>query len=399
MRYRVLASLALMSFVGAGAVPQVHGGAETIRFEPGDLALYQEDLSGAALGSQLEDWRLLSGSYEVAEFRGKPWLRPLDRPTRILRRMNLPQEFSIQFSVFLHAEAQPTLKLFAYTDRDLEREMMGPDGPAQLYLIVGRGYNPDHDWVHLRVWDPEMRRYRDVIRPNEVKFAPQREHDVAISVRSGQLHLFVDGTRVAFAPFRPDAPLTAVGFLFDAGSGSDVPYRDRAPLLDGIQIRAYTSRTVNLPGAAKLVVAVPSEPESLSGPLAELPPYLDDRLASALRATFGWTTVTLRSLPLMDGGMDSRGDPASWTARIRDLLRTAQQLRGGLVVVGNGTDGRTERERHLLSQTRALRLAALLASHGVGRADNLVANVAAKERGSEVIYYDPESQSYTTLSL
>ncbi len=40
---------------------------ETAKVEPGDLALYQEDLSGASIGAQVEGREIVQGSYEVAE--------------------------------------------------------------------------------------------------------------------------------------------------------------------------------------------------------------------------------------------------------------------------------------------------------------------------------------------
>jgi len=133
MRDRIIFRMVLLGWLIAGyGYAQIRGGAETAQFEPGDMVIYQEDLSGTPIGEQVEGWKIVRGSYEVAEFQGKRWLRPLEGDTRILRSLAFPQDFSVEFTTYLSAEAGAHLKLFLYTARDLERERMGPDGPSQL---------------------------------------------------------------------------------------------------------------------------------------------------------------------------------------------------------------------------------------------------------------------------
>ncbi len=76
----------LLSAVALGQV--IKGGAETATFEPGDLTLYQEDLSGTPIGAQVEGWKIIAGTYEVAEFQDKRWFRPLTIGTHILRTLS-----------------------------------------------------------------------------------------------------------------------------------------------------------------------------------------------------------------------------------------------------------------------------------------------------------------------
>jgi len=77
---------------------QILGGAETFKFEAGDLVLYQENLAGAPIGRGVEGWEVVRGSYEVAEFEGRRWFRPLQADTRILYRLDLPRDFSVEFT-------------------------------------------------------------------------------------------------------------------------------------------------------------------------------------------------------------------------------------------------------------------------------------------------------------
>lgn len=106
MRYRIVCRMLLLGWLVAGyGYAQIRGGAETAQFESGDMVLYQEDLSGTPIGAQVEGWEIVRGSYEVAEFLDRRWFRPLERDTRILRSLAFPQDFSVEFTTYLSAEA------------------------------------------------------------------------------------------------------------------------------------------------------------------------------------------------------------------------------------------------------------------------------------------------------
>ncbi len=176
---------------------QTRGGAETAQFEPGDLVLYQEDLSGTPIGAQVEGWEIINGSYEVAEFQGKRWFRPLVFDTHILRRLRLPQEFSVEFTAYFFEPGSAELRAFLHTEEELNRGA-GPDGPAQVYLTVGRTDKTDGFKLHKRV-RPAGVIYQDVAArgydayERQGGFPPDRPHRIALQVRGGNLALFFDG--------------------------------------------------------------------------------------------------------------------------------------------------------------------------------------------------------------
>ncbi|MDQ7041817.1 MAG: hypothetical protein Q9M35_12845 [Rhodothermus sp.] len=401
---RIAPWMLLIGWVAASTHAQIRGGAETATFAPGDLARYQEDLSGTPVGGQVEGWEIVKGSYEVAEFQGKRWFRPLDRDTRILLPLPFPQEFSIEFTTHLFSQAGPRLKMFLYTARDLERERMGPDGPAQVYLIVGRGYHPDHDFVHFRVYDPARHRYQDVVTPGSYKFPPEQPHQVALQVRGGQLQLFIDGTRVGTTPFQPEAPLVAIGFIFDAGSGHELPYKDRPALLDGLRIATYTTPEAQPIGGVRLFWALPVRQDSLPQLLlAQSQTYNGSVGLEALRQRYGWQEVTLLVVPhpnpFAPGEVRvrmSKTQEQELVARLKEALEVVRTHGGGLLIVGDGSDGRTERERKLLASMRAMAFAAWLAQQGIGNPASLM-SIVADNGGYESIFFVVENGGYESI--
>ena len=190
-------------FVAGYGYAQIRGGAETARFEPGDRILYQEDLSGTPIGEQVEGWEILQGSYEVAEFQDRRWFRPLAYNTHILRRVDFPQDFSVEFTVYLFEPGNAELRVFLHTEEEVRRGP-GPDGPAQIYLTVARYGNRDGFW--LRAWNPDNRRLQDVAR-DERRLQPDTVHHVSLQVRGGRLNLFIDGLPSGCAAPRHQLPL------------------------------------------------------------------------------------------------------------------------------------------------------------------------------------------------
>ncbi len=399
-KFGILIVSALLAGLYSAGYAQIRGGAETATFTSGDLALYQEDLSGTPIGAQVEGWEIVRGNYEVAEFQGKRWFRPLERDTRILLPVKIPQEFSVELTTYLFSQASPRLKMFLYTARDLKRERMGPDGPSQVYLMVGRGYHPDHDFVHLRIYDPSERRYRDVVTPGSYKFPPDQPHQVALQVRGGQLQLFLDGTRVGTTPFRPEAPLVAIGLIFDAGSGHELPYKDRSALLDGLRIATYTTPEARPIGGVRLFLAVPVQQDSLPQLFAQSQTYNGSVALEALKQRYGWEEATLVVVrhpnPFAPGEVRVRMNKAQAQELVRSLKEALEVVRtqgGGLLIVGDGSDGRTERERKLLANIRAITFAAWLAQQGIGNSASLM-NIVADNGGYESIYFIADNGGY-----
>ena len=399
---RIVCWMLLLSGLAGYGHGQIRGGAETAQFEPGDHVLYQEDLSGTPIGAQVEGWEIVRGSYEVAEFLDKRWFRPLERDTRLLRTLTFPQDFSVELTTYLSAEAEARLKVFLYTARDLERERMGPDGPSQLYLIMGRGYHPDHDFVHLRVYDPAQRRYQDVVSPGSYKFTPNQPHRVALQVRGGQLQLFVDGTRVALTPFRPEAPMVAIGFIFDAGSGHELPYKDRPALVDGLRIAGYSRPVGRATGGVFLYWALPVSQDSLPQLFAAQSQTFNG--SWGLESTGGerrmlegtFVVIDLPTNPFAPGEVRVRAGGQRWNdfvQRLKQELEAIRQRGGGLLIVGDGSDGHTERERKLLANQRALAFAAWLAQQGIGNPQHLL-SIVADNGGYESIFFVVQNGGY-----
>jgi len=135
LRYRRLVWFGCLLLSALPTLAQIRGGAEAVPFTPGDHVILDEDYTSIPLGGQVPGWEILKGNYEVAEFQGQRWLRPLAFATQLVRRVQIPEEFSLEFTTFLFPEAGPVLRVFLATEEDLTYEYgFGPDGPAHVTL-------------------------------------------------------------------------------------------------------------------------------------------------------------------------------------------------------------------------------------------------------------------------
>ena len=94
-----------------------------------------------------------------------------------------------------------------------------------------------------------------------------------------------------------------------------------------------------------------------------------------------------------------RAEGPRWRALIRRLkeeMEVVKQHGGGLLIVGDGSDGRTERERKLLANVHALALAAWLAQNGIGNPQDLL-SIVADNSSYESIFIVAENGSYESI--
>ncbi len=405
-RYWWMLGLILWLGCSSAVFSQIRGGAETAKFEPGDMVLYQEDLSGTPIGSQVEGWQIVRGSYEVAEFQGKRWFRPLAYDTHILRRFHFPQEFSVEFTAYFFEPGNAELRVFLHTEEEMKREI-GPDGPAQVYLTVGRV--DKMDGFKLRKWvRPSGVIYEDIAArgydayEGRGGFPPDRPHHIALQVRGGELWLFFDGERVATTPFRPQAPLVAISFRFLSRRGHELPYKDRPALLDGIRIAGYSRPVGRATGGVFLYWMFPGGQENLP----QLQAAQNQTISSSMgldvvggeRRTMEGTLVPvdLPANPFAPGEVRVRAEGQAWQEFVRRLqadLPAVREAGGGLVIIGDGGDGRTEQERRLLASQRALAFAAWLAQQGIGNPQNLL-SIVVENGGYESIFFVANNGGY-----
>ena len=398
MRYRLICWMLLGWFIAGYGYAQIRGGAETARFEPGDRILYQEDLSGTPIGSQVEGWEILQGSYEVAEFQDRRWFRPLSYNTHILRRIDFPQDFSVEFTTYLFEPGEAELRVFLHTEEYIKRGV-GPDGYAQVYLKIFRTGNRDGFW--FATWNATNRRWQVVVEDPR-RLPPDTPHNVALQVRGWRLNLFIDGERVATTPFRPDAPLRDISFRFLSRKGHELPYKDRPALLDGIRIAGYSRPVGRATGGVFLYWMFPGGQENLPQLQAAQNQTISsstalDALGGEPRTVEGTLVpVDLPSNPFAPGEVRVRAEGQAWQAFVRRLradLEAVRQAGGGLIIVGDGGDGRTERERRLLANQRAIAFAAWLARQGIGNTQNLL-SIVADNGGYESIFFVVNNGGY-----
>lgn len=392
--------------LGLSALPvvaQIRGGEEAAPFTPGDHVILDEDYASIALGGQVPNWKILNGSYEVAEFQGNRWLRPLASATQIVRRVQIPRDFSLEFTTYLFPEAGPVLRIFLATEEDLTYEYgFGPDGPAHVTLWVYRGYNPDHDGLRAWVRVPGTRDMRELISEGSYKFPSDQPHRIALSVRNGQLQLYFDGKRVGVAPFQPEKPLVGISLFFGSGSGHEKPYRERPALFTNLRLAGYSTPQGPRYTGVLLYLMAPSEAKNkLTQPRGENQGVLEE-----LQKRFGWQEanpiqvqaggesgrgsivltsvlrVPLPAAPFREGNtavrMGQKGE--AFIQSLREALEvTRQQVPNAALLIRGQVlegEGATERERQLLRRMRTLAFASWLAEHGLGDAQSLTSIAA-----------------------
>ncbi len=381
------AVLAFGLLLGLSALPiaaQIRGGEEAASFTPGDHVILDEDYTSIPLGGQVPNWQILQGSYEVAEFQKHRWLRPLTAMTLLVRRVQFPRDFSLEFTVYLFAEGGPYLEARLLTEKDLEEA--GGSGPAQLILRILREF--DFDSISASVRDVEKRVMREFVRGSDHRFPPNQLHRVALSVRNGQLHLYFDGKRVGVVLFQPQEPLVGISLFFYSTYQHDKPYKDRPALFTNLRLAAYsTPQAPRYTGVLLYLLTPPGAKDKLSQPRGEKPSVLEE-----LQKRFGWqeanaiqvrtsedsTTLTavlripLPVLPFKEGDTSVRmgQEGEAFIKSLQEALEIVRQQvpNAALLIVGQVLEGEgvTEREREFLRRLRMLAFASWFAEHGLG---------------------------------
>ena len=181
----------------------------------------------------------------------------------------------------------------------------------------------------------------------------------------------------------------------------DSPYKDRPALLDGIRIAGYSRPVGRATGGVFLYWMFPGQPENLPQLQAQ-----NQTLSSSMaldvvggeQRTMEGTLVPvdLPANPFAPGEVRVRAEGQAWQAFVQRLqadLPVVREAGGGLVIIGDGGDGRTEQERRLLASQRAIAFAAWLAQQGIGNPQNLM-SIVAENGGYESIFFVANNGGY-----
>jgi len=302
------------------AVEQIIGGAGQAKFEPGDVTLFADDFSAIPIGETSPNFKLMRGTYEVAQFQGKKWLRPLDKGLGLTKLLRLPDEFSFEFSLYAFKAGGPYVRVYLHSSRGLAE--WGGEG-GERFVQVEVGHEHGKDYAELRCSDKATGYPKEVARQ---ELPPDQIHRVAIQVRRKQLRLFVDEKRIAVIPFQPESPIEGFGFYWYYHYQSDTPYCDAPVLLTDIRIATYSGREalVGRGGTAQLLLILDKTKLDKEHPLREAL-----KKFGAVEFNDGWW------LPLP---AEPFGEPGTWHVKleaktveqwaktVKDFLAQAKQL-------------------------------------------------------------------------
>lgn len=226
--------LSVMLVWNAASFGQIIGGAEQAEFEPGDVTLFADDFSSVPIGEPSPNFKLMQGAYEIAQFQGKKWIRPLDKRLGLTKPFRFPAEFSIEFTFYAFKDGGPWMNFYLHSEKGLAEWL--PEGGERLVQIqVGHEFKGDY----VAMWVSE----KPTHSPKEVavqKLKADQIHHIAIQVRRGQLRLFADGQRVAIVPFQPESTIEGMGFYWYHNYATETPYRDAPVLLTDLRVSTYS---------------------------------------------------------------------------------------------------------------------------------------------------------------
>ncbi|WP_022852830.1 CsgG/HfaB family protein [Thermodesulfatator atlanticus] len=153
-----------------GVIPSgvIQGGAGT--FMPGSKVLFAEDFSGYNIGDIPKSLLIRKGQVEVAAFSGKKWLRALSGNVEAIKKIDLPENFAVEWSVY-----------FSGSHWDL--------GHAMFLGYPRKTDKPDvFSWTSNRenpTWSGQW--------ITTIKLKPKIIHHFAVQQKDGMIRIFADG--------------------------------------------------------------------------------------------------------------------------------------------------------------------------------------------------------------
>ncbi len=201
-----------------GVVPSgaIQGGAST--FRPGSKVLFAEDFSGYNIGDIPKSLLIRKGQVEVAAFSGKKWLRALSGNVEAIKKIDLPENFAVEWSVYFsgHYIGLGHAMFLGYP-RD-------PNRPDVFHWAS--------DWEYPK-WSGQWIK--------TIKLKPKMIHHFAVQQKDGMIRIFADGHLIYKEPVGGGivgAKLPnrdAVSF----GIWGENPSEGRECLITDIKITAY----------------------------------------------------------------------------------------------------------------------------------------------------------------
>lgn len=307
-------AVSLMLAWSAIAYGQIIGGAEQAKFEPGDVTLFADDFSSVPIGEPSPNFKLMQGNYEIAQFQGKKWLRPLAREVELVKPLQFPDEFSLEIA-FHHLGNGASCHIYLLPAEGVAR--WGSYGTRRFADLEFSRHFEETVRVSLRLSVPKASLDLHEVVSREFKFG--QTHHVAIQVRRQQIRLFVDGQRIAVAPFNPEEPIAGLGFRW--GVNPDKPL-----LLTDLRVAAYSKRELapGKGGTAQLILVMDKTKLEEKHPLREALKNF-----GAVELERGWW-LPLPAEPFSESGswqvkLDIKATE-QWSKTLKEILSQAKQL-------------------------------------------------------------------------
>lgn len=324
---QIIVATALLWNVVCG---QIIGGAGKTKFEPGDVTLFADDFSSVPIGEPSPNLKLVKGTYEIAQFQDKKWIRPLDTRLGLVKPLRLPSEFSVEFTFYAFKDGAPWMNFYLHSAKGLSE--WGYEG-GERFVQLKVGHEAGQDFVEFRISEKPTQYPSEVAKQ---KLKPDQPHQVSLQVRRGQLRLFVDGQRIAVVPFQPQSTIEGLGFYWHHTYETKTPYRDAPVLLTNLRVATYSEREVGVGkgGTAQLLLVLDKAKLDEKHPLREALQKF-----GAVELNRGWW-IPLPAEPFTESGtwqvkLDIKA-AEQWSKTVKEILSQAKKIQPDAHLVVEG---------------------------------------------------------------
>jgi OOP family OmpA-OmpF porin len=252
---------------GNAAAPETASGSGDIAsvstkfdFVPGDRVLFFDDFTRDELGEFPANWKLRTGTFEVAERNGERWMRCTSSDSDIRMKLppmpELPEYWTLELDFFCDQPSGNVLTVTGLHDETMVWNAVFPMSGRNLAFTTGEIFSntpldgPDV-WgrvhhVMFMARGPALKVYVDrqrLANVPEINPEPGAPNGFSFRLWSDRQPMitnvrFAEGNKPVADPFA-DGKLVTYGIYFD--SGSDVVQAESAPVLR--QIAAYMEKS------------------------------------------------------------------------------------------------------------------------------------------------------------
>ena len=209
-------------------------------FVPGDKVLYHFDGSNCPVGDVSPDFKIIFKSYDCVDYKGKRWIRPLEKGTFLYRPLKFPENFSIEFTYIAFKEGGPFVRFGIYS-KNIEPKILKEN--SYIYdrglLLAVEGY---YDRIKFGVSSNSKDAGSLFSNGFNRNVGKGQIHTIQISYRNGRVKFYIDGKRKIIKPLKFQNNVGGFGLFFWQYFATSTSISESPALITDIKISEYTGK-------------------------------------------------------------------------------------------------------------------------------------------------------------